>query len=121
MEKIITISAVNAWNKIQTAFGNVILKNLTTTQIKTLLTKKCIEKYWQIIHLILTGRLNYQFIIIIMVVVIVRHWWELSGMVEFSDIWWYYADNGTFQTLSVQIMSDYVTGFISDVTWPMMS
>ena len=45
MEKIITISAVNAWNKIQTAFGNVILKNLTTTQIKTLLTKKCIEKY----------------------------------------------------------------------------
>ena len=40
-----TISAVNAWNKIQTAFGNVILKNLTTTQIKTLLTKKCIEKY----------------------------------------------------------------------------
>ena len=41
----VTISAVNAWSKIQTAFGNVILKNLTTTQIKTLLTKKCIEKY----------------------------------------------------------------------------
>ena len=41
----LTISAVNAWNKIQTAFGNVILKNLTTTQIETLLTKKCIEKY----------------------------------------------------------------------------
>ena len=46
MEKnSVTISAVNAWSKIQTAFGNVILKNLTTTQIKTLLTKKCIEKY----------------------------------------------------------------------------
>ena len=30
----ITLSAVNAWNKIQTAFGDVILKNLTTTQIK---------------------------------------------------------------------------------------
>ena len=56
-KKSLTISAVNAWNKIQTAFGNVILKNLTTTQIKSLLTKKCIEKYWQIIHLILTGRL----------------------------------------------------------------
>ena len=40
-----TISAVNAWNKIQTAFGNVILKILTPTQIKTLLNKKCIEKY----------------------------------------------------------------------------
>ena len=25
-----TISAVNAWNKILTAFGDVILKNLTT-------------------------------------------------------------------------------------------
>ena len=41
----ITVSAVDAWNKIQTVFGNVILKNLTTTQMKTLLTKKCIEKY----------------------------------------------------------------------------
>ena len=43
MEKnFITISA---WNKIQTAYENVILKNLITTQIKTLLTKKCIEDY----------------------------------------------------------------------------
>ena len=41
----ITISAVNAWNKIQTAFGAVILKNWTTSQIKTLLTKKYIDKY----------------------------------------------------------------------------
>ena len=41
----ITISAVNAWNKIQIAFGDVILKNLTTSQIKTLLTKKCIDEY----------------------------------------------------------------------------
>ena len=40
----ITISAVNTWNKIQTAFGNTIWKNLTTSQIKTLLTKKCFEK-----------------------------------------------------------------------------
>ena len=30
----ITMSAVNVRNKIQTAFGNVILKNLTTTQNK---------------------------------------------------------------------------------------
>ena len=42
----ITVSVVNAWNKIQTVFGNVILKNLTTSQIKTPLTKKCIEKYY---------------------------------------------------------------------------
>ena len=41
----VTISAVNAWNKIQTAFGDVSLKNLTTIQIKNLLTKKCIDKY----------------------------------------------------------------------------
>ena len=43
-----TLSAVNAWNKIQTAFGDVILKNLTTTQLKNLLTKKSIniEKYF---------------------------------------------------------------------------
>ena len=41
----ITLSAVNTWNKIQTAFGDVILKNLTTTQLKNLLTKKSIDKY----------------------------------------------------------------------------
>ena len=38
MEKI----PVNALNKIQTVFGEVILRNLTTTKIKTLITKKCI-------------------------------------------------------------------------------
>ena len=53
----ITVSAVNAWNNIPTVFGNVTLKNKTTAQIKTLLTKRWIEKYWQIIHLMLTGRL----------------------------------------------------------------
>ena len=41
----ITMSPVNAWNKIQTVFENVILKNLTTTQIKIFLSKKYIEKY----------------------------------------------------------------------------
>ena len=41
----ITLSALNAWNKIQTAFGDVILKNLATTQLKNLLTKKSIDKY----------------------------------------------------------------------------
>ena len=41
----ITLKAANAWNKIQTAFGDVILKNLTTTQLKNLLTKKSIDKY----------------------------------------------------------------------------
>ena len=35
-----TVSAVNAWNNIPTVFGNVTLKNKTTSQIKTLLTKK---------------------------------------------------------------------------------
>ena len=45
IKKLKTTSAFNAWNKIQTAFGNIMLKNLTTTQTKTLLTKKCIEKY----------------------------------------------------------------------------
>ena len=49
--------AVNACYKIQTAFGNVALQNLTATQIKILLTKKCIEKYWQRFHLIFMGRL----------------------------------------------------------------
>ena len=49
--------AVNACYKIQTAFGNIILKNLTASQIKILLTKKCNEEYWQIFHLILMGRL----------------------------------------------------------------
>ena len=39
-----TISAVNVWNKLQTAFGDVILKNLTTIHIKILLNKKCIDK-----------------------------------------------------------------------------
>ena len=33
-KNFITITAVNAWNKIQTAFGDVILQNLTTSQIK---------------------------------------------------------------------------------------
>ena len=47
-KKYITISTDNAWHKIQSAFGDVILKNITTTQIKTLITKKCIDKYWQI-------------------------------------------------------------------------
>ena len=41
----ITLSAADAWNKIQTAFGYVILKNLTTTQLKNLLNKKFIDKY----------------------------------------------------------------------------
>ena len=41
----ITIGAVNASriNKIQTVFEDLILKDLTTIQIKTLLTKKCIN------------------------------------------------------------------------------
>ena len=41
----IAMSPVNAWNKIQTVFENAILKNLTTTQNKTFLSKKQIEKY----------------------------------------------------------------------------
>ena len=38
------ISAVNAWNETQTTFEYVILKNLTSTEVKTLLTK-CINKH----------------------------------------------------------------------------
>ena len=41
----LTLSAVNVWTKIQTAFRDVILINLTTTQLKTLLPKKSIDKY----------------------------------------------------------------------------
>ena len=40
----ITLSAVNAWNKIQTAFGDIILKNLTNTEL-SLLNKISIDKY----------------------------------------------------------------------------
>ena len=40
----ITLSAVNAWNKIQTAFGDIILKNLTNTEL-SLLNKVSIDKY----------------------------------------------------------------------------
>ena len=58
---------------MQTAFGDVILKNLTNIQIKTLLTKKCIDKYWQIFQLILMGRPNEisNFIIIITIITII--------------------------------------------------
>ena len=46
MEKNSTIiSAVYPWNKIQTAFEDVILKNLATIHIEILLTKKYIDKY----------------------------------------------------------------------------
>ena len=46
MEKNSTIiNAVYPWNKIQTAFEDVILKNLTTIHIEILLTKKYIDKY----------------------------------------------------------------------------
>ena len=45
----IIISAVNTWIKIQTTFGDVILKNFTTIKVKTLLTKKYIDKYCQIL------------------------------------------------------------------------
>ena len=41
----LTLSAVNAWNKMQAAFGDVISKNLTTTQLKNLLTKNSIDKF----------------------------------------------------------------------------
>ena len=53
-----SIGAANAWNKIQTAFGDVIMKNLTAIQIKTLVTKNAlvnIGKYF--FHLIFMGRL----------------------------------------------------------------
>ena len=41
----ITIIAINAWHEIQIVFGDVILKNLPTIQVKTFQTKKCIDKY----------------------------------------------------------------------------
>ena len=68
-KKSMTISAVNVWNKIQAPFGDVILKALTTIKVKTLQTKKCIDKYWQ--YLSLMGRLYQVFIIITVIVVAV--------------------------------------------------
>ena len=64
----ITISAVNSWNKIQIAFGDLILKNLTTTQMKILLTKKCIDKYWQNLSLNINGKtiLNIKFLVLLL-------------------------------------------------------
>ena len=44
MEKnYITISAVNTLNKIKTAFKDVILRNLTTIKVKTLLQKNALR------------------------------------------------------------------------------
>ena len=68
-KKSITISAVNVWNKIQAPFGDAILKALTTIKVKTLLTKKCIDRYWQ--YLSLMGRLYQVFIIITIIVIAV--------------------------------------------------
>ena len=49
---------MNAWNKTQTAFGDIILKNLTTTYMKTLLTKNAlinINKYLFSLKILLEG------------------------------------------------------------------
>ena len=41
----ITIGAMNSWNNTQHQFCNLSLKTYTPTEIKSLLFKKCIEKY----------------------------------------------------------------------------
>ena len=53
----ITKIAVNAWNKIQTAFGDVTFTNLTTIQVKTLLKNPMvsIDKY---LSLNINGKIN---------------------------------------------------------------
>ena len=58
MEKnYITISAVNTLNKIKTAFKDVILRNLTTIKVKTLLQKNALRNS-DICPLILMGRMG---------------------------------------------------------------
>ena len=47
-QKSISVNAVNARSKIQTAYGDVMLKNLITIQVKTFLNKNGfinIDKY----------------------------------------------------------------------------
>ena len=46
MEKnSVIIGAINCWNKIQNILGNQSLKSLRPNKIKTILTKRCINKY----------------------------------------------------------------------------
>ena len=40
-----TIGAVDCWNKTQNTLRNQSLKSLYPNKIKTILTKRCIDKY----------------------------------------------------------------------------
>ena len=41
----VIIGAINCWNKIQNILRNQSLKLLYPNKIKTILTKRCIDKY----------------------------------------------------------------------------
>ena len=41
----ITVNAIDAWNKAQTSLGDTILKDLTPSKIKTIITKRMINSY----------------------------------------------------------------------------
>ena len=44
-KNLITIGAINSWNKTQYQFRNLSLKTYSLSKIKRLLSKKCIENY----------------------------------------------------------------------------
>ena len=41
----VIITAINCWNKTQYILRNQSLKSLSPNKIKTILTKRCIDKY----------------------------------------------------------------------------
>ena len=44
-KKSITVSAIGTWNKAQTSLGDTILKDLTPSEIKTIIMKRMIDSY----------------------------------------------------------------------------
>ena len=44
-KNLITVNAIDAWNKAQTSLGDTILKDLTPNKIKTIIMKKMIDSY----------------------------------------------------------------------------
>ena len=41
----ITVSAIDTWNKAQTSLGDTIPKDLTPSEIKTIIMKRMIDSY----------------------------------------------------------------------------
>ena len=44
-KKLITIGAINSWNKTRYQFRNLSLKTYSPSKVKRLFSKKCIENY----------------------------------------------------------------------------